>query len=89
MAVALLATLIATLAIQQLVPKDAVVPALVTLLFAVSAPIAGFALLCHRNSLRLMWFDLAGGLAFIGVVVSVFIEPEQLVRLFVASGQPE
>jgi hypothetical protein len=36
-----------------------------------------------------MWFELAGGLAFIGVVLSVLIEPDQLVRLTGVSDQPE
>jgi hypothetical protein len=37
----------------------------------------------------MMWFDLAGGLTFIGIVVSVFIEPEQLPSLVGTSHQPE
>ena len=54
-----------------------------------SAVTAGLALACRRDRLRTMWFDLAGGLTFIGIVLSVLIEPDQLVRLFSASDQPE
>ena len=85
----LLAALIATVAIRNVVPADALAPAIVTLLFAVGAATAGFALLCRRDRLRIMWFDLAGSLTFIGVVISVLIEPDQMVRLFALSDQPE
>ena len=89
MAGVLLAALIATLGIRKLVPAEALAPAMVTLLFAAGAMTAGIALLCRRDGLRGMCFDLAGGLTFIGIVVSVFIEPEQLPGLFSASHQPE
>ena len=85
----LLVALIATLGIRNLVPADALAPAIVTLLFAVGATTAGFALLCRRDRFRTMWFDLAGSLTFIGVVLSVLIEPDQMVRLFALSDQPE
>ncbi len=68
MAGILLVALIATLGIRNLVPVDALAPAIVTLLFAVGATTAGFALLCRRDRFRTMWFDLAGSLTFIGVV---------------------
>lgn len=89
MAGILLATVIVTPGIRQLVPAEAMVPAIVTLLFAGSAVTAGLALACRRDRLRTMCFDLAGGLTFIGIVLSVLIEPDQLVRLFSASDQPE
>ncbi len=85
----LLMALIATLGIRNMVPADALAPAVVTLLFAVGAVTAGFALLCRRDQFRFMWFDLAGSLTFIGVVLSVLIEPDQMVRLFALSDQPE
>ena len=85
----LLMALIATLGIRNVVPADALAPAIVTLLLAVAALTAGFALLCRRDRFRIMWFDLAGSLTFIGVVLSVLIEPDQMVRLFALSDQPE
>jgi len=85
----LLVALLATVGIRNVVPVDALAPAIVTLLFAVAALTAGFALLCRRDRFRIMWFDLAGSLTFIGVVLSVLIEPDQMVRLFTLSNQPE
>ena len=85
----LLIALIATLGIRNAVPADALAPAIVTLLFGVAAMTAGFALICRRDRFRTMWFDLAGCLAFVGVVISVLIEPDQMVRLFVLPDQPE
>ena len=85
----LLMALIATLGIRNVVPADALAPAIVTLLFVAAAMTAGFALICRRDQFRFMWFDLAGSLTFIGVVLSVLIEPDQMVRLFALSDQPE
>ena len=85
----LLVALIATVGIRNVVPADALAPAIVTLLFGVAAVTAGLALLCRRDRFRIMWFDLAGSLTFIGVVLSVLIEPDQMVRLFTLSDQPE
>jgi hypothetical protein len=85
----LLMALIATLGIRNVVPADALAPAIVTLLFVVAAMTAGFALICRRDRFRIMWFDLAGSLTFIGVVLSVLIEPDQMIRLFALQDQPE
>jgi hypothetical protein len=85
----LLMALIATLGIRNVVPADALAPAIVTLLFVVAAMTAGFALICRRDRFRIMWFDLAGSLTFIGIVLSVLIEPDQMVRLFALPDQPE
>jgi hypothetical protein len=85
----LLAALIATLAIRNLVPADALAPAIVTLLFAVGAAMAAAAWLCQAGRFRIMWLDLAGSLTFIGVVISVLIEPDQLIRLCGISDQSE
>ena len=85
----LLVALIAAVVIRNVVPADALAPAVVTFLFAVAAMTAGFALLCRRDRFRIMWFDLAGSLTFIGIVLSVLIEPDQMIRLFTLSDQPE
>jgi hypothetical protein len=85
----LMATLIASLAIRNLVPADALAPAIVTLMFVVGAAAAGAAWLCRAGWFRVMWLDLAGSLTFIGVVISVLIEPDQMVSLFTPSDQPE
>jgi hypothetical protein len=85
----LMATLIASLAIRNLVSADALAPAIVTLMFVVSAVAAGAAWLCRTGRFRVMWLDLAGSLTFIGVVISALIEPDQVVSLFTLSDQPE
>jgi hypothetical protein len=89
MAGILLMAVITAIAIRHFVPAEALAPAVVTLLFAAGAVTAGLALLCHRDRFRIMWFDLAGSLTFIGIVLSVLIEPDQLVRLCGISDQPE
>ena len=89
MAGILLVALIATLGIRNLVPADALAPAIVTLLFAVGATTAGPPALSRRDRLRIVWLDLAGSLTFIGVVISVLIEPDQMIRLFGLSDQSE
>ena len=84
----LLAAVIAALGLRQFVPTDAVAPIMVTVLFAGSAMAAGFALLSRRERPRILWLDLAGGLTFIGIIISAFIEPDQLANLVGASPQP-
>ena len=85
----LLAALLATLAIRNLMPADALAPAIVTLMFVFGAAAAGAAWLCRARRFRIMWLDLAGSLTFIGVAISVLIEPDQMVGLFTLSDQPE
>ena len=38
---------------------------------------------------RATWFDVAGVLTFIGVGITILIEPDQMVRLVTLSDQPE
>jgi len=85
----LLAALLATLAIRNLMPADALAPAIVTLMFVFGAAAAGAAWLCRARRFRIMWLDLAGSLTFIGVVISVLIEPDQMVGLFTLSDRSE
>jgi hypothetical protein len=81
--------LIATLGLRSILPIDALAPAIATLLLAVAAATAGLALLCRRNQARSLWLDVAGVLTFVGITVSILIEPDQMVRLFALSDQPE
>jgi hypothetical protein len=85
----LLAVLLATLAIRTLVPAEALAAAIVTLLFGVGAAAAGAAWLCRARRFRIMWLDVAGSLTFIGIAISVLIEPDQIVGLLTFSDQPE
>ena len=89
MAGILLAALLATLALRNLVPAEALAPVIVTLLFAAGAATAGAAWLCQSDRFRIAWLDLAGSLTFIGVVISVLIEPDQFIRLCGVSDQSE
>jgi uncharacterized membrane protein HdeD (DUF308 family) len=85
----LIGSLIATLGMRNVLPTDALAPAIATLLFTLGAATAGFALLCRRNKARTNWLDVAGVLTFVGVAVSILIEPNQMVRLFTLSDQPD
>lgn len=85
----LLAVLLATLAIRNLLPADALAPAVVTLLFVIGALTAGTAWLCRSRRFRILWLDLAGSLTFIGIAISVLIEPDQIAGLFTLSERPE
>jgi uncharacterized membrane protein HdeD (DUF308 family) len=85
----LLGALIATLGMSYALPTDALAPVIATLLLTLGAATAGLALLCRRNQARTMWFDIAGALTFVGVAVSILIEPDQMVRLFILSDQPD
>jgi len=85
----LLAVLLATLAIRNLVPAEALAAAIVTLLFAVGAAAAAAAWHCRARRFRIMWLDLAGSLTFIGIAISVLIQPDQMVGLLTLSDQPE
>lgn len=85
----LLAALITVVAMRNVLPADALAPVIATLLFALGAAAAGFALLCRRDRARTLWFDIAGALTFVGVAVSILIEPDQMVRLCALSDQPD
>jgi uncharacterized membrane protein HdeD (DUF308 family) len=85
----LLGALLATLGLRAILSTDALAPAIATLLFAFGSATAGFALLCRRNQARMVWLDIAGVLTFVGVAVSILIEPDQMVRLITLSDQPD
>src|SRR6478609_12247754 len=84
----LLAALLATRAIRNLMPADALAPAIVTLMFVFGAAAAGAAWLCRARRFRILWLDLAGSLTFIGIAISVLIEPDQVAGLLTLSDQP-
>jgi hypothetical protein len=84
----LLGTLISTIALRNLLPADALAPVIATLLFVVGAATAGLALLLLRDRTRTVWLNIAGLLTFVGIAVSILIDPDQLVRLLDFSHQP-
>ena len=82
----LLGALISTVALRNLLPTDALAPVIATLLFVVGAATAGFALLL-RDPSRTVWLNVAGLLTFVGIAVSILIDPDQIVRLLNSSNQ--
>lgn len=89
LAVVVFGALITAVGMRNVLPIDALAPAIATLLFALGAATAGLALLCRRNEARSVWLDIAGVLTFVGVTVSILIEPDQMVRLVTLSDQPD
>lgn len=85
----LLLVLAAALALRAFVSLDALAPIVATLLFALAASIAGGALVPRNRKRRAVWLDVAGVLTFIGVGISIVIDPDQMVRLVTLSDQPE
>jgi tellurite resistance protein TehA-like permease len=88
-AAVLLVTLAAALTLRATLPLDALAPAVATLTFALAAMTTGIALLSHRDGLRPIWFDIAGVLTFVGIGITILIEPDQMVRLVTLSEQPD
>jgi len=70
-------------------PRGVLVVIGATLLLAVAAATAGVALLCRRHQARSLCLDVAGVLAFVGITVSILIEPDQMVRLVTLSNPPD
>ena len=85
----LLGALISTIALRDLLPTEALAPVITTLLFVVGAATAGFALLLLRDPARTVWLNIAGLLAFVGIAVSILIDPDQIVRLLESSNQTD
>ena len=88
-AATLLLTRAAGLALRAFVSLDALAPIVATLLFALAASIAGGALIPRNRKRRAAWLDVAGVLTFIGVGISIVIDPDQMVRLVTLSDQPD
>jgi hypothetical protein len=85
----LLVAVVATLGLRSILSIEALAPAVTSVVFTLGAATAGLALLCRRNQTRTLWFDVAGTLTFVGVAVSILIEPDQMVRLVTLSDQPD
>jgi hypothetical protein len=88
-AAVLLVMLVVALALRAILSLDALAPAVATLAFAMAATTAGIAMLCHRSGLRPTWFDIAGVLTFVGIGITIFIDPDQMVRIVSLSEQPD
>jgi hypothetical protein len=88
-AAAMLLALTTALGLRTVLSLDALAPAVATLLFGLAAATAGSALLCRGDRARVTWFDIAGVLTFVGVAITILIEPDQMVRLVTFSDQPD
>jgi hypothetical protein len=88
-AAVLLIALMLALALRATLSLDALAPAVATLLFVIAAATAGIAMRCRRERFRATWLDIAGMLTFIGVAITLLIEPDQIVRLVNLSEQPD
>jgi hypothetical protein len=66
--------------------KDHVLPTVSTLLFVLAAAVALIAWRVPTREPRLSYWDVAGGLTFIGICVAAAIEPDQMVRLVAGTG---
>jgi hypothetical protein len=87
LAVILCSTLVAFSAMSSVLARDAVLPALVSLLFG-SAAVAGLIAIMRGRNTGAAMFDVAGVLTFVGIVVAVSIEPDQMVRLMAPEPGP-
>jgi hypothetical protein len=88
-AAGLLAMFALTVALHGLIPAEALTPVVTTLLFALAAGTAVVGSVLRDRLTRMMLFDVAGVFTFVGVAVSVLIEPDQLVRLVPVSNQSD
>ncbi|MDB5616320.1 hypothetical protein [Tardiphaga sp.] len=85
----LLVALALALALRGMLSLEALAPAVATLMFVIAAVTAGIAMRCRHEGFRATWFDVAGMLTFIGVAITLLIEPDQIVRLVTFSEQPD
>ncbi|MDB5653360.1 MAG: hypothetical protein JWQ94_973 [Tardiphaga sp.] len=84
----LLVALMLAVTLRALLALEALAPAVATLLFAVAAVVSGIAMLCRHDGARHIWFDIAGAMTFVGVIITVLVEPDQIIRLVTVSERP-
>lgn len=82
----LLLAVLAALGLRTILSLDALAPAVASLMFGLAAAVGCVALLLRRSA-RLL--DLAGILTFVGIIVSLTIESDQMTRLMMLSDQPK
>ena len=84
---ALAAVLIVTALFRHAMPNDALLPSVCMSFLALAAAVSAFAWTRPAADRNFSYWDAAGVLTFIGIVIGAMVEPEQLVRL-VAGGRP-
>ena len=89
---ALAAILAAAAVLDQSLPKEHLLPAVCTMFFVAAAAVAAIAwfrpLSRQLSRQPMSYWDIAGGLTFIGVCMAALIEPDQLIR-FIAGTSTE
>jgi hypothetical protein len=84
----LAAILAAAAVLDQSLPKGQLLPAVCTMFFVAAAAVAAIAWLRPMSRQPMSYWDIAGGLTFIGVCMAALIEPDQLIR-FIAGTPTE
>jgi len=74
--------------LQPSLPHEALVPATVTLIFALAAGVALVAWLKPVPQRQFTYWDAAGVLTFIGICAAAMVEPEQMVQLVAGTERP-
>lgn len=77
------------LALRQVVPSHALTPAVATILFITGTSIGLIGIWLRDRPKGASCLNAAGLLVYVGVVVSILIDPDQLVRLAAEAGQTE
>jgi len=85
---ALAATVAAAAMLQPQIAREALAPAIVTLLFVSAAVIALIAWLRPASPRRFNYWDAAGVLTFAGICAAATVEPEQMVQLVAGADRP-
>ena len=85
---ALAAAVVFAAVLQPSLPLEALIPATVTLIFALAAGVALFAWLKPVPRRHFTYWDAAGVLTFIGIVAAAAVEPEQMAQLVAGAERP-
>ena len=86
LALILMAVVALAIGLRAVLSLDALAPVVATLLFMMAAATASVAIFWRKTS---RYLDLAGILTFLGVLVSIMIESDQMTRLMSLSEYPE
>jgi O-antigen/teichoic acid export membrane protein len=86
-AAVMLVALTVALVLRATLAPEMLAPAVATSMFGIAAATAGIAMMCRQQRYRHTWYDIAGMLTFIGIAITLLIEPDQIVRLVINAEQ--
>jgi hypothetical protein len=86
---ALAAVLLVTALFRHTMPNDALLPSVCVSLLILAAAVSAFAWTRPAPNRNFSYWDVAGVLTAIGIVVAAMVEPEQMVRLVAGEGPAE